>query len=214
MLDRSGFGRNINRMIVVHNLGRMARASHNYHDTFKGFPPGTLFDERGRALHGWQTLVLPFLEQQQLYDRIDRKLPWNHPTNLDHFRTPVQEYLSPAAEQETDKAGLSLSHVAGNVRILGGDRRWKLNEFRQGSANVLLAGEAAGNFKPWGYPRSARDPALGIHTTPDGFGSLVRPEGATFVLGDASVRFISKDISPAVLRALSDPQSTEPVPPF
>ena len=77
--------------------------------------------------------------------------------------------------------------------------------------DALLAGEAAGNFKPWGSPTNWRDPALGLRTTPDGFGGPNR-HGTAFAIADGSVRMIDNKIDPQVLKALSTPNGGEIVP--
>ena len=79
-----------------------------------------------------------------------------------------------------------------------------------GTSNTIYAGEAAGNFKGWGDPANLRDPALGINAGPDGFGSR-SPGGANFNLLDGSVRFISDNIDPGVLKALSTPDAGDTV---
>ena len=100
------------------------------------------------------------------------------------------------------------------MRLLGSDVGWKKNDITDGLSNTLLAGEAAGNFKPWGYPANARDPALGINKTPDGFGGpWISKKGANFMFADASIRFFTDDIDPAVLKALSTPNGGESVKP-
>lgn len=74
------------RTQCTNNMKQMALALHNYHDTFKVFPPGNVVQQSwkdGGACHqygnpgiccgsiGWPAFVLPFLEQASLHDRID-----------------------------------------------------------------------------------------------------------------------------------------------
>lgn len=71
------------RMSCGNNLKQIALAIHNYHDTYKTFPPirgGQLasgafypgcqpwFNSTGWS---WRALILPFVEQQPLYDQIN-----------------------------------------------------------------------------------------------------------------------------------------------
>src|SRR5579883_3062193 len=53
------------------NLKQIGLACHNYHDMYKGFPPGKS-DNAGKApSHSWVIYVLPYLERHDLYDRYD-----------------------------------------------------------------------------------------------------------------------------------------------
>jgi len=50
-------------------------AIHNYHDVFNSLPPGGLWNisslDWGIPVPGWQVRVMPFMEQQALYDRVN-----------------------------------------------------------------------------------------------------------------------------------------------
>jgi hypothetical protein len=212
-LTEGGLRNAAERTQSMNNLRQIGIATHTHLDTYETFPRAAIFDIRGRALHGWHTTLLPFIEQEGLYKRIDLNLPWNHPANAEHFRTKVNFYLHPAVASQRDAREFALTHYAGNARVLGGDRALTLKDFPDGTANTILAGEAAGNYRPWGHPINWRDPALGLNTTPDGFGSPLG-NGALFLMADASVRSISKDVSQEILMALSTPDGGEDIPDF
>jgi prepilin-type N-terminal cleavage/methylation domain-containing protein/prepilin-type processing-associated H-X9-DG protein len=102
-----------NRMSCANNLKQMGLALHNYHDTNKSFPSGVISqlkdpswrlppgncnafpDEYGP---GWSffALILPHLEQDNLYRSINFNLPVSDPANADARRTPVKTYLCPS----------------------------------------------------------------------------------------------------------------------
>jgi hypothetical protein len=185
------------------NLKHLGFALHNYHDTHHALAPGTSADSSGAALHGWLTMILPYNEHKRLYNSIKLDAAWDDPTNRDAFAEEIGIYLVPRQPRSAD--GYALAHYSGNVHVLGGMRAWKLDEITDGASNTILAGEAAGNFKPWGHPRNWRDPAAGISASPDGFGGPWHGRGAQFVMGDGSVRFIPANVDPAVLRALATP---------
>jgi hypothetical protein len=70
------------RMVCSNNLKQLGLALHNYHQTYGCFPPAYVADEDGRPMHhSWRVLVLPFLEQQQLYDQYRFDEPWDGPNN-------------------------------------------------------------------------------------------------------------------------------------
>ena len=176
------------------------------------FPPGGTFDRTGRPLQSWQTLILPYMEEQaDLYNRIDLSTPWNDAHNTAAFQTAIQTYLRPGIDFKKNQAGYALSHYAASVDLLSGDqRRAPLADVADGTATTVLAGEALGDFKPWGDPTNWRDPRLGINRSPQGFGS-VSPGGASFLFVDGSVRFIMNSVDPQVLKALSTPAGREKI---
>jgi hypothetical protein len=200
------------RVQSQNNLKQIGLAAHFYHEEFKHFPPGGTLDDRGRGMHGWQTFLLPYVEQESLFKQINLTLPWDHPHNSNEMRMPVPIYQSPFEEVFENAAGYSLSHYAGNVRVLGGGRPLTLAQITDGHAMTILAGEVGDRFRPWGHPRNWRNPALGINTSPDGFGSSAPKGGASFVFVDGSTRFLTNGISPAVLEALSTPNGGEKIP--
>ena len=65
------------RTQCVNNLKQIGIGLQNYHDTFRSFPPGTLFWPAAGAnpngdnqMWGWSALLLPFVEQATLHDQM------------------------------------------------------------------------------------------------------------------------------------------------
>lgn len=60
------------------NLKQLGLAMHNYHDVFNTFPPAWCtnhFDANSKAAFGWQSFLLPYVEQANLYNHIDLNQP-------------------------------------------------------------------------------------------------------------------------------------------
>ncbi len=187
------------------NLRQIDLAFQVYESDLHHLPAGGTFDDRGRALHGWQTAILPYLEQQVLYDRIDLKRPWSDAANEPAFATELQYYQHPSIAQHA-AGGYALSHYAANDHIFTANRTVTLKELEEkGTANVIFGGEGAGNFKPWGYPANWRDPALGLNRSPDGFGGPPGQGTTQLMMADGSVRTFRNDADPDFLKLLADP---------
>ena len=80
------------------NIKQLGIGIHNYHDTYKMFPSGfvtTTYSDVGGW--GWQTFILPFVEQQALYDSLAPNV--NHipaaPTDL--TETEISGYRCPSS---------------------------------------------------------------------------------------------------------------------
>ncbi len=205
-LVRSGFAIHSDRSHSSNNMRQIGTAVHNYHGVHTHLPLGGTYDAQGRGMHGWQTILLPYMEQQPLYNSIDLKQPWNAPANARAMSVEVMAYQHPSIDlRHAD--GFGLSHYAGNVHVLG-PALMKFGDIADGTSQTILAGEVSSNFKPWGHPATWRDPALGLHKSPDGFGGPT-PNVTQFLMADASVRKMRNDANPAVLKAFATPNGGE-----
>jgi len=186
------------------NLKQIGLALHNYHSTHHTFPPGATVDEAGVSHHSWITQILPFIDQNPLYERVDFDVPWNDPANSGVFVTLIPTLLNLSENEKFTASGNAVSHYAGNMQVMFDNSMMPISEMTDGTSNTILGGEVHENLHAWGDPHNVRDPALGINSSPDGFGRPVG-DGALILMSDGSVRFMSENVDPAVLKALSTP---------
>jgi type II secretory pathway pseudopilin PulG len=192
------------RIESKNHLKVIGLALHNYHEVWRAFPPGGIVDQNGQERHGWQTMLLPYIDRTDVYKKIEFNVPWTDPRNLAPLQTQILDYLAPGIDQKKDASGYALSHYAGNSHVFGKNTMYRFRDFQSGASSAMLAGEAAGNFKPWGHPENWRDPAQGFNTGPDSFGRPSSP-GVNILMADGAVRFMSSNQDPEVLKALANP---------
>ncbi len=65
----------------MNNLKQLALAMHNYLNEYGQFPPAAVYSKDGKALVSWRVLLLPYLEQRDLYAQFKLDEPWDGPTN-------------------------------------------------------------------------------------------------------------------------------------
>ncbi len=89
--------------ICKNNMKMLAIALHNYHDTYKGFPPGWVAHvptAGNGARVGWQTFILPQLDHAPLYKRFDFESPMPkadaNVNGMKLYQTVIKEYRCPA----------------------------------------------------------------------------------------------------------------------
>jgi prepilin-type processing-associated H-X9-DG protein len=191
------------------NLQQTGIAMHTFHDAQGHWVGGTTGPD-GEGLHSWQTHLLPYLDHAPLYQSIDQELAWDDPAHGDVFRTVILPYQHPSQAEFYTPEGFSISHYAGNVNVLLDDSQFTLGDVTDGTSHTIAAGEVTAGFRAWGDPSNLRDPADGFGLSAHQFGSS-SAGGANMLFMDGSVRFISENINPDVLKALSTPDGGENV---
>jgi len=73
------------------NMKQIALGLHNYHDTYKTLPYG---DRRGSI--SFLARMLPYVEQNALYEQINFNVSYNHALNRPVLMTPVRAFLCPS----------------------------------------------------------------------------------------------------------------------
>lgn len=121
------------RMSCSNNLKQLGLALHNYHDTFKEFPPekimrrrptGELFCQPGGSQQwdadpgNWAILILPYVEQKNQYEMINWRLQYNQGPNTPVFRMSYPFYNCPSnIKRKMVGAGIPGWSFAGNTEI-------------------------------------------------------------------------------------------------
>jgi Protein of unknown function (DUF1559) len=186
-------------------------ALEQYHHDYERFPPPEVPNDRLAADRrlSWMVLILPYLEEQSLYNGINLEQAWDSPANSSAARTSVEVYLSPTEPDRRDAAGYALAHVAG---VSGWEdelngifaRSTSLAEITDGAASTAIIGEIHHRPGPWiaAGPSTVRAMRAPLNNDALSFGSG-HNGGLHIGLADGSVRFISEAATSAVLRGLA-----------
>jgi hypothetical protein len=148
---------------VRNKLRHIGIAMHNYHDTRRSFPPGRGnprargVDARqqppGQQLLSWRVHLLPFLEQQPLYDRFHLNEPWDSPHNI-----ALLELMPDIYRSGSESGGNTRFVVFTGERMLfpapdSGRPGAGLQMCRDGTSNTLLViHSGGGKTVPWTKP--------------------------------------------------------------
>jgi prepilin-type N-terminal cleavage/methylation domain-containing protein/prepilin-type processing-associated H-X9-DG protein len=105
------------RIQCASQLRQIGLACHAYHDTRGSFPPGYYAHRCADPLGthpgwGWAAYLLPFLEQDDLFRRLDFRHSIEHPTNTPRL-TVVPVFLCPSEPQTP--IPFSITNAAGHV---------------------------------------------------------------------------------------------------
>ena len=180
------------------NLKNIALALSSYEQTHHALPPACTMDADGRPLHSWRTLILPYLEQESLYQTIDLSKPWNDPANAKALETSISIFrCSEAVGPRNTTIYLAIASPNGCLNL---DRPRRLTEITDPHASTLMAIEAGEeNAVSWMAPVDADESlvmSLGPATKLHHAGGM----NACFV--DGAVRFLKTSTPAMVRRAL------------
>ncbi len=189
------------------NLKQIGLALHNYHDKYACFPPAFIADARGRPMHSWRVLLLPFLGKSDLYGQYRLDEPWDGPNNRRLHQTIVPVFNCPSETHALpDRASTSTNYVA----IVGSETAWageacgSFSKIQDGTSMTLLVVEVANSGIHWMEPRDLHvvQMAATINSI-SGQGIASRHEGGAHCLfADGTVRYLRNDIPEWKLRAL------------
>jgi prepilin-type N-terminal cleavage/methylation domain-containing protein len=180
------------------NLKQIGIALHNYHDTYHEFPPAYTVDANGRPLHSWRTLLLPFLDQNPLYEKIDLSKPWNDPVNEEAFKSFISTYSCPSKTGE--RTTTTYLAVVTSNSCLRPKASAKLSDVTDGSSETIAVIEVDPDMAVhWMEPIDAGESqvlAIGSKTKHDHIG------GAHTLFLDGTVRFLSENLPASTRLAL------------
>lgn len=180
------------------HLKQIGLALHNYADRYGCLPPAYTVDAAGNRLHSWRTLILPYLEQQALYDQIDFSKAWDDPANQAVRETRVSAYACPSANVPAGRT--TYLAVDAPESAMPGAAGLTFAEIADGTSQTLLVFEVdTRHAVHWMEPADA-SAAMVVNFAAGK--SLAHPGGAQCLLADGSVRFLATSIQPDVLRAL------------
>lgn len=218
------------RTTCIGNLKQIGTALALYHNTWSAFPVGCV-EWRANAAQprkqlAWSVFLLPQLEQQPLYDRLDLKQAFDSPRNAEPGATVLPIYLCPSTSRDSELInGLAACDYGGiyGERLNGPnsppkgtmiyERAITYIQIRDGLSNTLVVGEV-GQFSDgqWINGRNVFEQAYPINRGP-AFDNELRsqhPAGVNVLFCDTSTRTITESIDRRVLGALCTRAGGEP----
>jgi hypothetical protein len=175
------------------NLKQIALAMHNYHDTYRQFPPA-----EGNV--SWRVHLLPFVEQEGLYRQFNLDQSWDSPSNKRLASQRIVTYLAagdPPEEVQTHYRAFVGPHTIYEP----GEKPLNMGEIKDGLGNTIMVVEATETV-PWPQPkelqydRAGPLPSLG----------LTGRSGFNVAMMDGSVRFVSDKTPADSIRGGIDPK--------
>lgn len=123
------------RVTCQNNLKQIGLAIANYESAFQKFPPGQFRATPNGDLYAWSAKILPFIEEETLYDRIDFKLSMTSAVNKGTpalpgpLTTAISTYLCPStAIVHPTRVGERIGDLDGDGDRYDVDESWDLKQ--------------------------------------------------------------------------------------
>ncbi|WDQ17851.1 DUF1559 domain-containing protein [Rhodopirellula sp. P2] len=185
------------RMSCSNNMKQIGLALHNYHAAYNQLPPAYTVDKDGNKLHSWRVAILPFMEQQALYQQIDLSKPWDAPENAGVASTAVSAYACPS--KKGDPLMTTYVAVVDPSGMFEGAIPTTFGQATDGLSNTILLVETEHqNEVHWMSPEDIDLQTLLARSEDDS-----HQGGGHMFFGDGAVKFITNSIEVGLLEALA-----------
>jgi hypothetical protein len=188
------------RVKSQNNLRQLGLGMHNYNTTYQKLPPANF-----RGGLSWRVAILPFIEQQALYNQFHLEEPWDSPHNKT-LLDKMPKVFAPPADIKVEPNHTFYQVFVGPQAPFNGRLESRIPaSFPDGLSNTLLIVEA-GKAVPWTKPEDI--PYDATKPLPQLGG--IFPGGFNATLGDGTVAWFDRNkLSDLTLRAAITPAGGE-----
>ncbi len=171
------------------NMKQIALAMHNHHSAYRELPDAAIRDDEGKPLLSWRVKVLPFVEQQALYEQFRLDEPWDSDHNRKLLGQMPDVFRSPRINT---KPGMTVYQVPfGDGLMFSDNGPTRFRDVLDGLSNSIMLVETDAELavewtKPADWEVDPDKPLKGIGIGPDG--------NIDVLLADGSIHSLSSEI--------------------
>jgi hypothetical protein len=200
------------------NLREIALAIHNHHDRFKRFPASSNATTKANAEGqpcSWRVMILPYLEEETLYNAYHFDEPWDSENNKEILAKMPEVFRHPL--DAVDSTNTSYFALTGPSTVFYNDKGTAIKEIADGMSRTIMIAEAK-RAVPWTKPEdieySVDKPLPELGGWFEGGFNAALCDGSVWFFGkkvDESEWIYSRNIDESVLRALITRGGREPI---
>ncbi|NND96310.1 MAG: DUF1559 domain-containing protein [Pirellulaceae bacterium] len=178
------------------NMKMIGLAMHNYHSAYRQLPLAVNRDEAGKPLLSWRVHVLPFIEEQALYQQFRLDEPWDSDHNIKLLDQMPAVFKHPRMQVEPNKTVYQVPVGEGLMFSKDGPTRFR--DVMDGLSNTIMtvqtdAESAVEWTRPQDWEPNMENPWSGLGVD----------NGTTSIgLGDGAVLQLSEQTDPDMLRKM------------
>lgn len=142
------------RSTSMNNLKQIMLAMHNYHDTYQMFPAAAVVNKKGTRLLSWRVSILPFIEQNPLYQQFKLDEPWDSENNKKLVAQMPKTYADMRAENAAELAREGKTFykaIVGKDAALDWIQSMNIAKIADGSSNTIAV-VSGGDPVIWSKP--------------------------------------------------------------
>ena len=182
------------RIGISNDLKQLALASIIYADSHDGkMLPAAVVDKNGKPLLSWRVLVLPYIEQDDLYKQFHLDEPWDGEHNKKLIEKMPPTFAPPNSEAFKKHETFFQAFVGAGSVFDGNELRYPAS-ITDGTSQTIMFAEAATSV-PWTKPE---DIPFDKGKLAPKLGGLTK-NGFMVAFCDGSVRLLSRSISEETL---------------
>lgn len=184
----------------MNNMKQIVLGMLNYESAKAAFPTYAKFDAEGKPLLSWRVLILPFIEEYELYKQFHLDEPWDSPHNKTLISKMPPVFLDPSSKLTAADGKTHYLGVMGEGLFFDGSSKGrKFSGMRDGTSNTIAFVQVDDDAAvTWTKPEDWTPSESDLMKPFDG------PHPGGFLAGfcDGHISFISSAIDPTMLRAL------------
>jgi hypothetical protein len=207
---------NRQRNTSMRNLEKIAAALNAYAADHGRYPPPVLYGPGKVKLHSWRVLILPYLDEEELFDQFDLNKPWDDQSNIQLAYQMPSAYGHPNAPTTGWYSASAYYLIVGQGTLFPNKAPLSPDQITDDPSQTILVIEATPNTTmgcwtepvdlEYGLMRGQVNGTTGIE--PGGLSD----GGAAMVTVDERGHFLPETTSPNIFNALVTPNGGEPLP--
>ncbi len=199
--------------VCEENLLRIGQAIQSYVAANGHYPPAYTVDGDGKRLHSWRVLLLPYLNEQRLYGKIDLNKPWDDPVNLQATSRMPEVYGCPLdTNRLMDETNYMV--INGPTLLFNGPENRKLKDISDQASQTIVVVEVADAGINWMEPKDLVGSNMDwrVNASP-GLGSRHYAGGIHVLMADGQVKHFGNFIPVEDLQGMATIHGGETVAP-
>lgn len=198
------------------NLRRIGVALSQYHDKHGSYPPAFVADETGKPKHSWRVLILPFLGEQDLFNKYDFSEPWDSPVNAKVAEQMPDVFACPSDEGVKVVDETSYMVVTGSKTVFPKSSSTRKADIGDDLSLTIMLVEVHDSGVSWLEPKDIEAAQLRINS--DDLGGVGgnhedgTENGLNVLMADGNPMFLSDTLSDEYLQAMSTINGQEMIP--